>query len=79
MRVRLAAWELPPSAQAYGLPDDTFVVVPARHHVVHRTVGSSQGRIRDFQSNRERGRPRVDDEDFPDYQGVSVYSSEEQA
>jgi hypothetical protein len=68
-------WELPPLAQSYGFPADTFVVVPARYHVVYRTVGSSQGKIRDFQSNRERGRPRADDEDFIDYQGVSVFSS----
>lgn len=44
-----------------------------------RTVGSSRGKIRDFQSKRERGRPRAPDEDFADYQGASVYSSEELA
>jgi hypothetical protein len=72
-------WELPPLAQAYGLPTATFIVVPARNHVVYRTLGGSQGRIRDFQSNREKGRPRAEDEDFADHVGVSVFASEELA
>jgi hypothetical protein len=76
---RWRPWELPPPAWDYGLPTATFVVVPARHHVVYRTLGGSQPKIRDFQSNRERGRPRAHDEDFADYQGVSVFASEELA
>jgi hypothetical protein len=47
--------------------------------VVFRTLGGSRPRVRDFQSNREKGRARADDEDFADYLGVSVFSSEELA
>jgi hypothetical protein len=69
----------PPPAGEHGLPDDSFIVAPARHQVVFRVLGTAGGRRRDFESNREKGRPQAPDETYADYLGVSVFSTRELA
>jgi hypothetical protein len=63
----------------HGLPDDTFIVAPARHQIVFRVLGRAEGRRRDFESNREKGRPQAPDETYADYLGVSVFLDPELA
>lgn len=71
---------LPPPPAEHGLPDDTFIVSPARHNAVFRLLGyRPEAQLRDFQSNHARGRPRGPDEAYVDYLGISVFSTEELA
>ena len=69
----------PPPPGEHGLPDDTFIVAPARHQIVFRVLGRAEGRRRDFESNREKGRPQAPDETYADYLGVSVFLDPELA
>jgi hypothetical protein len=69
----------PPLPGEHGLPEDTFIVAPARHQIVFRVLGRAEGRRRDFESNREKGRPQAPDETYADYLGVSVFSNPELA
>jgi hypothetical protein len=64
----------PPPPANHGLPDDAFIVAPARHQIVFRLVGRAATRRRDFESNRDKGRPQAPDETYADYLGVSVFS-----
>jgi hypothetical protein len=77
------AWSgtgLPPAPQDHGLPADAFIVAPARHQAVFRLLGPRrEARVRDFQSNHAKERPRGPDETYADYLGLSVFSSEELA
>lgn len=70
----------PPPPAEHGLPNDTFIVAPARHHAVFRLLGyRPETQLRDFQSNHARGRPRGPDEPYLDYLGISVFSTEDVA
>jgi hypothetical protein len=69
----------PPPPGEHGLPEDTFIVAPARHQIVFRVLGRTAARRRDFESNREKGRPQAPDETYADYLGVSVFSEPELA
>jgi hypothetical protein len=71
---------LPPAATTYGLPADVFIVSPARHQVVFRLLGfRREPRVRDFESNFAKGRPRGPDETYADHLGISTFDSEELA
>ncbi len=74
-----AGYGYPPPSGEHGLPEDAFIVVPARHQIVFRLVGRTASRRRDFESNREKGRPQAPDETYADYLGVSVFSDPELA
>lgn len=47
--------------------------------MVFRVVGRAPARRRDFESNREKGKPQAPDETYADYLGVSVFSDPELA
>jgi hypothetical protein len=70
---------MPPSPPDVGLSEDWFVVVPADGQVVYRLVGAEQLRIRDFQSDRDKKRPRWDGDLEVDHLGLSVFASLDQA
>ena len=77
---RWPGFGMPPRATDYGLPAETFIVAPARHQVVFRLLGfRPDARLRDFESNSAKGRPRGPDETYAEYLGVSVFGSEELA
>src|SRR5829696_8536093 len=69
----------PPLPDRFGLRPGTVLAIPARGQVVFRLVGRSEARPYDFQSNRDKGRPRWPRQDYVDYLGISVYGSEEAA
>lgn len=57
----------PPLPGEHGLPDDTFIVAPARHQIGFRVLSRAEGRRRGFESNREKGTPQAPDETYADY------------
>jgi hypothetical protein len=69
----------PPPPGEHGLPEDTFIVAPARHQIVFRVLGRAEGRRRDFESNQGKGRPQAPDETYAGYLGVSVFRDSELA
>lgn len=69
----------PPPPGDHGLPDDTFIVSPARHQIVYRLLNRGAPRRRDFECNREKGKPQGPNETFADYLGLSVFSDPELA
>ena len=71
--------ELPALARDLGLADDAVAAFPASNQVVHRLIGRSDPRERDFESNQARENPRFPKQDFLDYVGLSVYGSLETA
>lgn len=44
---------------------------------MYRLIGRSTPRLRDFQSDRDKGRPRAPSQGYADYVGLSVFDSEE--
>jgi hypothetical protein len=80
---RAAGWSssgrFPPLASDLGLPDEAMVVVPAAGQSVYRVIGRSSPLARDFESNRDRGRPRFPRQDYIDFVGISVFGSLEAA
>lgn len=70
----------PPAPAAHGLPDNSFIVAPARRLAVFRLIGyRPEPQLRDFQSNYAKERPQGPDEPYVDYLGLSVFSTEEPA
>lgn len=58
---------------------EAFTIRPAVGELMYRLVGRSTPRLRDFQSDRDKGRPRVPSQGYADYLGISVFESEELA
>jgi hypothetical protein len=46
---------------------------------VYRTIGRSEPRDWDFQSDLRKGRPRAPQQDYVDYVGLSVFGTEDAA
>lgn len=46
---------------------------------MYRLIGRSTPRLRDFQSDRDKGRPRELSQGYADYVGLSVFDSEDLA
>jgi hypothetical protein len=67
-----APWEL-------GLQPDWVLLVPASGQVLYRVGGKSAARERDFQSDRDKTRPRYVDQTYVDHLGLSMFESEELA
>jgi hypothetical protein len=53
--------------------------VPATGQIVYRTLGRSEPRVWDFQSDRDKERPRGPEQDYLDYVGLSVFATEDAA
>ncbi len=71
----------PPGITELALPPNSFVAVLGTGEIVYRTlrIGRTEPDRPDFESNRERGKPRAPDEDYADYQGLSAYEKVAQA
>lgn len=74
LRPHWPGYGYPPPPGDHGLPDDTFIVAPVRHQIVYRLLGRGVPQRRDFECNREKGKPQGPDETFADYLGLSVFS-----
>ena len=70
---------MPPSPSDVGLPEDWIVVAPADGQVVYRLVGAELLKVRDFQSDQEKQRPRWGDDLEVDHLGLSVFATLDQA
>ncbi len=53
--------------------------IPAEGQSVYRTIGRSEPREWDFQSDHGKGRPRGPQQDYIDYVGLSVFGTEDAA
>ena len=56
-----------------------MTAIPAEGQFVFRTIGRSEPRDWDFQSDRDKGRPRAPQQDYVDYVGLSVFGTEDAA
>lgn len=71
--------ELPPSPRDLGLPEDWIVIAPADGQIVYRLVGPDPLKVRDFQSDRDKKRPRWEGDLEVDHLGLSVFATLDQA
>ena len=72
----------PPVAPAWEISSafvSWILVAPAEGQVLYRVVGRSVPRPRDFESNRDKDRPRWPDQTYVDYLGISMFETEELA
>ena len=58
-----APWEI-------GLQPDWLLLVPASGQVLYRVIGRSNAQERDFQSDRDKKRPRYPDQTYVDHLGT---------
>lgn len=70
--------EVPP-AWEFGCPPAWILVCPAAAQTLYRIVGRSDPRLRDFQTDREKERPRGPDQTQVDYLGISMFETEDLA
>jgi hypothetical protein len=78
-RIPAPVAEMPPSPLDVGLPGEWVVVAPADGQTVYRLVGAEPLKIRDFQSDRDKKRPRWDEDLEVDHLGLSVFATLDQA
>lgn len=70
---------MPPSPLDAGLPEDWVVIARADGQIVYRLVNSDPLKVRDFQSDRDKKRPRWEDDLEVDHLGLSVFATLDQA
>jgi hypothetical protein len=70
---------MPPSPPDVGLPENWIIIAPAYGQTVFRLVATEPLKIRDFQSDRDKNRPRWEDDLETDHLGLSVFETLDQA
>jgi hypothetical protein len=70
----VASWGLQVDRAAYKV-----TAIPTTGQSVFRTIGRSEPRDWDFNSDQGKGRPRAPEQDYVDYVGLSVFGTEDAA
>jgi hypothetical protein len=70
---------LPTSADRFDVPAGAHVAVPGGGQVVYRRLAGAEPGIKDFRSDRDRGRPPAPGEPWIEHAGLSVFDAAEAA